>query len=378
MEESAKRLTADEVIRLLQAKWMNSYVQDLEGIIQFEFSCQSDIDFHIVTRKGTSEIKRGRHEQAHLRISLEPADYLGVLAGHVTQLYASGRLRIEGDLGLGLSLARMLSPPSMADWYPDRQQLEEVSARGVPLERIERRDMPSQAVFLGEYAQASRPVILVDVVKTWDVHALSPGRLRAEFGSIRVVPRVGDYVAAAFTSHHTYAQMSLAEYLDLLETAPERGVLPPYLGNNAVPDELLGSIKYPPFFVPTTCGRPNMWLGPAGTITPLHRDLVDNALAQVFGRKRLILFPPEQSRFLYTWSNSKLVDGARVDPELPDLEQFPLFEQASGIQCTLEPGEMLFIPAGWFHKVCSLTPSLSISFFKLYEPPAAMTLPVAS
>ncbi|ADO72771.1 Transcription factor jumonji [Stigmatella aurantiaca DW4/3-1] len=331
-----------------------------------------------MTRQGASEIRPGQHEQASLRLSLEPADYLEVLAGQVTQLYASGRIKIEGDLGLGLSLARMLSTQAMADWSPDRDLLEEVSARGAPLERIERRDMPAQAVFMKEYAQASRPVILVDVVKTWDVHALSPRRLRAEFGSVRVVPRVGDYVAAAFTPHHTYAQMSLAEYLDMLDAAPEQGILPPYLGNNAVPEGLLAYIQYPPFFVPRTCGRPNMWLGPAGTITPLHRDLVDNALAQVFGRKRLMLFPPGQSKFLYTWSNSKLVDGARVDPDHPDLEQFPLFARARGIPCTLEPGEMLFIPAGWFHKVCSLTPSLSISFFKLYEPPAAMTLPAAT
>ncbi|WP_240359739.1 hypothetical protein [Pyxidicoccus trucidator] len=37
----------------------------------------------------------------------------------------------------------MLSPQAMADWYPDRQLIEEVSARGLPLERIERRAMPS-------------------------------------------------------------------------------------------------------------------------------------------------------------------------------------------------------------------------------------------
>lgn len=365
-------MTADEIIHLMSSRLVRSYARDLEGVIQFEFTDEHSFGFYLMTSGETFEVRRGRHAQPHLRITLATTDYLEVLSGNVTQLYASGRLKIEGNLGLGLSLARMLSSQSSADWFPDRQRIEEISARSAPLERLERRDMPPLEVFLQEYARACRPVILVDVVKTWDVRALSPEQLKARFGSLRVVPRVGDYVAAAFTSHHTYAQLSLAEYLDMIQAPLAGEGPPPYLGNNAVPDGMLGSIQYPPFFVPETCGRPNMWLGPAGTITPLHRDLVDNALAQVFGSKQLILFPPEQSRFLYTWSNSKLLDGAKVDPEHPDLEQYPLFEQARGLECTLESGELLFIPAGWFHKVRALSLSLSISFFKLYEPPASM------
>ncbi|WP_071898528.1 cupin-like domain-containing protein [Cystobacter ferrugineus] len=372
MKSSREHLIADEIIQRMNSRLVRSYARDLEGIIQFEFMDEHSFGFYLMTSEGTFEVKRGRHAQPHLRITLAATDYQEILSGHVTQLYASGRLKLEGNLGLGLSLARMLSARAATDWFPDRQRIEEISARSAPLERIERRDMPPLEVFLREYARACRPVILVDVVRTWDVGALSPEQLKARFGALRVVPRIGDYVAAAFTSHHTYAQLSLAEYLDMIQAPRVGDAPPPYLGNNAVPDGLLGSIQYPPFFVPETCGRPNMWLGPAGTITPLHRDLVDNALAQVFGRKQLLLYPPEQSRFLYTWSNSKLLDGAKVDPDHPDPRQYPLFEQARGLECTLEPGELLFIPAGWFHKVRSLSLSLSISFFKLYEPPTSM------
>ena len=33
------------------------------------------------------------------------------------------------------------------------------------------------------------------------------------------------------------------------------------------------------------------WFGPAGTITPFHHDLTNNLMAQVIGRKRVLLAP---------------------------------------------------------------------------------------
>jgi hypothetical protein len=42
-----------------------------------------------------------------------------------------------------------------------------------------------------------------------------------------------------------------------------------------------------------------------------------------------------------------------ITSEIPDKEQFPLYYKASKIEYTLEPGERLFIPAGWFHQVFS-------------------------
>jgi ribosomal protein L16 Arg81 hydroxylase len=54
---------------------------------------------------------------------------------------------------------------------------------------------------------------------------------------------------------------------------------------------------------------------------------------------------------------------ARVDPELPDLRQFPRFARAHPVGCILEPGEMLFIPGRWWHHVRALDESVSLSFW---------------
>ncbi|XP_051157041.1 bifunctional peptidase and arginyl-hydroxylase JMJD5-like isoform X2 [Leptopilina boulardi] len=107
----------------------------------------------------------------------------------------------------------------------------------------------------------------------------------------------------------------------------------------------------------------NAWFGPAGTVSPLHYDPKNNLLCQVFGYKRIILYKPEDSEYLYPYESRLLSNTAQVDPYQPDYEKWPKFKSAEGFFCYLKPGEMLFIPPQWWHHVVSLSPSFSISFW---------------
>lgn len=42
-----------------------------------------------------------------------------------------------------------------------------------------------------------------------------------------------------------------------------------------------------------------------------------------------------------------------VDIEEPDLTRYPLFSDARRVQCSLRPGDVLFMPAFWWHEVRS-------------------------
>jgi lysine-specific demethylase 8 len=55
--------------------------------------------------------------------------------------------------------------------------------------------------------------------------------------------------------------------------------------------------------------------------------------------------------------------GCQIDVERPDLERFPLFAQAQGEELVLEAGEMLYLPPHYWHFVRSLSVSFSISFW---------------
>lgn len=106
-----------------------------------------------------------------------------------------------------------------------------------------------------------------------------------------------------------------------------------------------------------------LWIGSAGCITALHHDRADNVLMQLFGTKRVTLFDPFQSAWLYphpaesAWSHVSRID---FDPA-PDLERFPLLARASSLEVVLHPGDALFIPALWWHLVRSETPTESLN-----------------
>ncbi|XP_017297790.1 lysine-specific demethylase 8-like [Diaphorina citri] len=136
----------------------------------------------------------------------------------------------------------------------------------------------------------------------------------------------------------------------------------------------------------------NMWFGPPGTVTPFHWDAKHNLLVQVLGSKRVLLTGPDSHMYPY---EGLLNNTSRVDPEL-DLDiltrEFPDFVKHPGkdlkcetsqsnskeeaqssvphnqtpghlIECTLNPGDMLYIPPKVWHHVRSLSTSISVSFW---------------
>ncbi|XP_030337618.1 bifunctional peptidase and arginyl-hydroxylase JMJD5 isoform X1 [Strigops habroptila] len=107
----------------------------------------------------------------------------------------------------------------------------------------------------------------------------------------------------------------------------------------------------------------NAWFGPQGTISPLHQDPQQNFLAQVFGRKYIRLYSPQDSENLYPHESQILHNTSQVDVEDPDLVKFPNFRKAASQSCILMPGQVLFIPVKYWHYVRSLDTSFSVSFW---------------
>jgi len=198
------------------------------------------------------------------------------------------------------------------------------------------------------------PFLMPGAVKGWPLCALTPQDLRERYGHVPVRARVGDYVATAFAPDRAMQDMSLGAYLDISEHPDS--ALPPYVGNLEL-RELNAMCHWPGYF--EKMGPPRFWLGPARTVTPLHCDYDDNIFAQILGSKRIFLAPPHHGDYLYAREANPVLFGSPFDPEAPDFDAWPLARQAAIVEVLVQPGDMLYVPAGWYHQVRALSFSLS-------------------
>ena len=109
-----------------------------------------------------------------------------------------------------------------------------------------------------------------------------------------------------------------------------------------------------------------LWIGPPGCGAPLHRDLQDNFLLQLFGRKAVTLVPPHHAQALGVTPVSPFLHTTAVPAGVaPPPETSP-------VTVVLKPGEMLYIPAGWFHATDTRAAALAVQAEQSpeIEPPA--------
>lgn len=102
----------------------------------------------------------------------------------------------------------------------------------------------------------------------------------------------------------------------------------------------------------------SIWLGNR-TTAAAHYDLSNNMACCAVGRRRFILFPPEQVHNLYPGPLEPTPGGQAVtmaDLHNPDLERYPRLELAlaEAQVAEMEPGDLLFYPSMWWHQVEAL------------------------
>lgn len=149
-----------------------------------------------------------------------------------------------------------------------------------------------------------------------------------------------------------------------------------------------------------------VWMGGGDDpkTSPLHYDKFENIMIMIAGTKEFKLFPPSESEYLYGDElnrgakltirpvyfpeSKKIIDVqferlssnidsfqshstyTMIDLDHLNLTKFPLFQKANMITCTIHKGDLLYIPANWWHDVTSYDDhegkSIGISHF--FEP----------
>ena len=119
-----------------------------------------------------------------------------------------------------------------------------------------------------------------------------------------------------------------------------------------------------------------LWIGNRVTVAP-HFDVADNLACVAAGRRRFILFSPDQAANLYPGPMDVTPAGvpiSMVPLEEPDLDRFPRYRDALTVALVaeLEPGDAIYIPYLWWHGVQSLAPfNILVNYWWNQDPASA-------
>src|SRR5262249_26522560 len=244
-------------------------------------------------------------------------------------------------------------------------------------EQIDKREKLSRKEFLHEYVLKNRCVVLKDAAQNWPaLSKWTPQFFKEKYGTKRVpvferkrevtlkdTVLFADYVdeitASSFENRAKYLfSLRIAkEFPELLADLEPR---PTYWDPNWLDSKhLLPGL--PNFKLRNITGL-EMNMGGKGSPFPfLHYDdlWTQTFITQVHGRKEWLLYPPDQTTYMYPSEDTDNISKIPMDTDT-DLVRFPLFAKAQPLRIIVEQGEMLYGAPGWWHTTRALTASIAV------------------
>lgn len=265
-------------------------------------------------------------------------------------------------LAAGAEKARLEARLAKRDWTlanTSRLYAQRPDSGGVP--RFDRLD---GAIFLADFYAANRPCLVTGLADHWPARTWTFDMLKARLGHVDVdVQWQRDTNPAYEVEAHAHtARQNFGDIIDRITTGGPSNDFYVTSFNSAHNKQVLAPLwddigDMPGWLAPTEARDGFFWMGPEGTITPFHHDLTNNLMVQIVGRKRVKLVPASEtprmrnSRHCFSdWHGDELTAG-HGDAERPPV-----------LEVTLEPGDALFLPVGWWHHVEGLTPTIGLSF----------------
>lgn len=234
-----------------------------------------------------------------------------------------------------------------------------------PLETRDSADLPYD-VFVRDYMGKNRPVVVRRATTAWPAMTKwTPQFFKTEFGSRKVqvsyeeAMTFSDFIDGVMASTHDKPGPYMYR-LFIHEHMPE--LLPDLSPQNPY--------SYPRRFASPLMRkrwrRPDGYLklligGIGGRFPVMHFDgeNVHATVTEIYGDKEFVVVPPGDGAYVYP--NPKIPNKSLItDPMSLDLERFPLQANATLYRAVLQPGDMVFIPCGWWHTARALSPSISV------------------
>jgi len=229
-------------------------------------------------------------------------------------------------------------------------------------------DSISPEEFKAEFYDRNYPVVVRNLSHGWPAYTKWNWDYFKQLVGEKRVPLYNNVKSDAYTPINTADDYkTFGEYIDMISQGPAGWRI--FLFNifDHAP-QLINDFTWPEHMMKGFVKKyPMLFTGGATSITHMHFDIdLSHILhTQFAGRKRVLLFPFEEQHKLYRkpfevlsladFSNYYMQDGG------PDYEKFPALKLAQGLETTLEHGDTLFMPAGWWHHMEYLDSGFAMS-----------------
>jgi len=230
------------------------------------------------------------------------------------------------------------------------------------LSQIDRVKTITKEDFIQNYFKPQKPVVIESFIQDWPAFTKWNLEYMKKVAGDKTVPLYDDRpVDFKDGFNEPHAKMKMADYVDLLKSKPTKFRI--FLWNvlKEVP-VLQKDFNYPDFGLRLMKGLPMLFFGGTDSYTFMHYDI---DLANIFhfhfeGKKEIILFDQQQNKYLYKVPYA-LITREDIDFSNPDFTKWPALKKAKGYKTSLEHGQVLYMPEGYWHYMKYITPGFSMS-----------------
>jgi hypothetical protein len=225
------------------------------------------------------------------------------------------------------------------------------------------------AYFKANYYDSRIPVVIKGLARSWPAYDKWNWDYFKEIVGHKKVGIYNNIKSDAYTPiNKADAYVTFGEYIDMITNGPAEWRI--FLFNifSHAP-QLVNDFDWPDHLMKGFVKRvPMLFTGGQGSITHMHFDIdLSHILhTQFAGRKKVLLFPYTEQYKLYRKpfevlsmaDFSNYYDAAKSKI---DMEKFPALEYANGLEVTLEHGDTLFMPGGYWHHMEYLESGFAMS-----------------
>lgn len=226
------------------------------------------------------------------------------------------------------------------------------------------------ADFKSNYYTPQVPVVLRDLSKSWPAYHKWNWNYFKEIVGHKKVGIYNNVKSDAYTPvNKADAYTTFGEYVDMITSngTAEWRIFLFNIFNHA--PQLVNDFTWPDHLMKGFVKRvPMLFTGGKGSITHMHFDIdLSHILhTQFMGRKKVLLFPYAQQYKLYRkpFEVLSMADFSNYYDDAKskiNFKTFPALLYAEGLEATLEHGDTLFMPGGYWHHMEYLDSGFAMS-----------------